>query len=40
MNALTRLAAVVSLASLFPLAAHAADNPGTVDVLHWWTSGG
>ncbi|WP_095154260.1 ABC transporter substrate-binding protein [Pseudomonas sp. Irchel 3E13] len=39
MNALTRLAAVVSLASLFPLSA-LADDPGTVEVLHWWTSGG
>jgi len=39
MNALTRLATVVSLASLFPLSA-LADNPGTVEVLHWWTSGG
>ena len=39
MNAITRLATVVSLASLFPLSA-LADNPGTVEVLHWWTSGG
>ncbi|MGX1125380.1 glucose/mannose transport system substrate-binding protein [Pseudomonas sp. HLS-6 TE3448] len=39
MNAITRLAAVISLASLFPLSAVAAD-PGTVEVLHWWTSGG
>ncbi|WP_175651124.1 ABC transporter substrate-binding protein [Pseudomonas sp. Marseille-P9899] len=39
MNALPRLAAVVSLASLFPLSA-LADDPGTVEVLHWWTSGG
>lgn len=36
MNAFSRLAAVVSLASLFPLAALA----GEVEVLHWWTSGG
>ena len=39
MNAITRLAAVVSLASCLPLTALAADN-GTVEVLHWWTSGG
>ncbi|MDH4585526.1 carbohydrate ABC transporter substrate-binding protein [Pseudomonas sp. BN415] len=36
MNAISRLAAVVSLASLFPLSALA----GEVEVLHWWTSGG
>ena len=36
MNALSRLAVVVSLASLFPLSALA----GEVEVLHWWTSGG
>ncbi|OEC36486.1 glucose/mannose transport system substrate-binding protein [Pseudomonas cuatrocienegasensis] len=36
MNAITRLATAVSLASLLPLAAHA----GEVEVLHWWTSGG
>jgi len=40
MNAINRLAAVISLASLFPLAAHAADSKGTVEVVHWWTSGG
>ncbi|WP_442109381.1 ABC transporter substrate-binding protein [Pseudomonas sp. NUPR-001] len=39
MNAINRLAAVVSLASLLPLSALAADA-GTVEVLHWWTSGG
>ncbi|MFK8329203.1 ABC transporter substrate-binding protein [Pseudomonas sp. BJa5] len=39
MNAITRLATVISLASLLPLNAFAAD-PGTVEVLHWWTSGG
>ncbi|MFZ6048955.1 ABC transporter substrate-binding protein [Pseudomonas sp. CR3202] len=36
MNAISRLAAVVSLAALFPLSALA----GEVEVLHWWTSGG
>ncbi|MGF6694330.1 glucose/mannose transport system substrate-binding protein [Metapseudomonas resinovorans] len=36
MNAISRLAAVVSLASLFPLSALG----GEVEVLHWWTSGG
>lgn len=36
MNALSRLTAVISLASLFPLSALA----GEVEVLHWWTSGG
>ena len=44
MNAINRLAAVISLASLFPLSALAADTPaeskGTVEVVHWWTSGG
>ncbi|MEN0105349.1 MAG: ABC transporter substrate-binding protein, partial [Pseudomonas sp.] len=44
MNAINRLAAVISLASLFPLGALAADAPaeskGTVEVVHWWTSGG
>ncbi|MEG1040591.1 MAG: ABC transporter substrate-binding protein, partial [Pseudomonas sp.] len=39
MNAINRLAAVISLASLLPLNAIAADT-GTVEVLHWWTSGG
>lgn len=39
MNAINRLAAVISLASLLPVAALAADT-GTVEVLHWWTSGG
>ncbi|MGH8484143.1 MAG: ABC transporter substrate-binding protein, partial [Pseudomonas sp.] len=39
MNAINRLAAVISLASLLPLSALAADT-GTVEVLHWWTSGG
>ena len=40
MNSINRLAAVISLATLFPLAAHAADSKGTVEVVHWWTSGG
>ncbi|MBS7599631.1 ABC transporter substrate-binding protein [Pseudomonas sp. RC2C2] len=39
MNAISRLAAVISLASLLPLSAVAAAN-GTVEVTHWWTSGG
>lgn len=39
MNAINRLAAVISIASLMPLGAYAAGN-GTVEVLHWWTSGG
>ncbi|WP_407315174.1 ABC transporter substrate-binding protein [Pseudomonas sp. nanlin1] len=40
MNAITRLATVISLATLFPLGAQAADPKGTVEVVHWWTSGG
>ena len=40
MNAITRFATVVSLASLFPLSALAAASKGTVEVVHWWTSGG
>ena len=40
MNAITRLAAVVSLASFMPLTALAAEAKGSVEVLHWWTSGG
>lgn len=40
MNSMSRLAAVISLASLFPLSAYAADSKGTVEVVHWWTSGG
>jgi glucose/mannose transport system substrate-binding protein len=40
MNAISRLATVISLASLFPLSALAADAKGTVEVVHWWTSGG
>jgi glucose/mannose transport system substrate-binding protein len=40
MNAINRLAAVISLATLFPLTVHAADSKGTVEVVHWWTSGG
>ena len=40
MNAITRLATVISLASLLPVSAMAADSKGTVEVVHWWTSGG
>ncbi|MBC3475468.1 ABC transporter substrate-binding protein [Pseudomonas taiwanensis] len=35
-----RLAAAISLASLLPLSALAADSKGNVEVVHWWTSGG
>ena len=40
MNAINRLAVAISIASLFPLSAFAADSKGTVEVVHWWTSGG
>ncbi|UVL67868.1 ABC transporter substrate-binding protein [Pseudomonas sp. B21-031] len=40
MNSTLRLAAAISLASLFPLSALAADAKGNVEVVHWWTSGG
>ena len=40
MNSTLRLAAAISLASLFPLSALAADSKGSVEVVHWWTSGG
>lgn len=45
MNSISRLATVISLASLFPLSALAAAAPetaskGSVEVVHWWTSGG
>ena len=40
MNGISRLATVISLASLFPLHALAADSKGAVEVVHWWTSGG
>lgn len=40
MNSMSRLAVVISLASLFPLSANAAESKGTVEVVHWWTSGG
>ncbi|RMS85702.1 ABC transporter substrate-binding protein [Pseudomonas savastanoi] len=40
MNSMSRLAVVISLASLFPLSATAAESKGTVEVVHWWTSGG
>ena len=43
MNSFSRLAVVISLATLFPLNTYAstpADSKGTVEVVHWWTSGG
>ena len=40
MNSTLRLAAAISLASLLPLSASAADSKGSVEVVHWWTSGG
>ena len=44
MNSLSRLAVSISLACAFPLTTYAADAPadskGTVEVVHWWTSGG
>ncbi|WP_449434665.1 ABC transporter substrate-binding protein [Pseudomonas putida] len=40
MNLSLRLAAAISLASLIPLNALAADAKGNVEVVHWWTSGG
>ncbi|MDO7928819.1 ABC transporter substrate-binding protein [Pseudomonas sp. KFB-139] len=40
MNSISRLAVVISLASLFPLSVTAADSKGTIEVVHWWTSGG
>jgi len=45
MNAISRLATVISVASLFPLAilplsVSAAESKGSVEVVHWWTSGG
>ena len=40
MNALSPLAVVISLASLLPLAAAADESKGSVEVVHWWTSGG
>ncbi len=40
MNSISRLATVISLASLFPLSAIAAESKGSVEVVHWWTSGG
>ena len=39
MKAINRLAVAISLASLLPLNAFA-EGPGTVEVTHWWTSGG
>ena len=40
MNTSLRLAAAISLASLLPLSASAAESKGSVEVVHWWTSGG
>lgn len=40
MTRINRIAAMVSLATLFPLASHAAESKGTVEVVHYWTSGG
>ncbi|MDV9032209.1 ABC transporter substrate-binding protein [Pseudomonas sp. RAC1] len=40
MNSKLCLAAAISLASLLPLSAQAADSKGSVEVVHWWTSGG
>jgi glucose/mannose transport system substrate-binding protein len=40
MNSISRLATLISLASLFPLSAIAAESKGSVEVVHWWTSGG
>jgi glucose/mannose transport system substrate-binding protein len=40
MNGISRLATAISLATLLPLSAFAADSKGTVEVVHWWTSGG
>lgn len=39
MNTFSRLAAAVSVAAFLPVAA-LADDKGSVEVLHWWTSGG
>ncbi len=40
MTRMNRLAVAVSLAILLPAAAPAADSKGSVEVVHWWTSGG
>ncbi|MBH3414603.1 ABC transporter substrate-binding protein [Pseudomonas putida] len=40
MNSTLRLAAAISLASLLPRSASAAESKGSVEVVHWWTSGG
>lgn len=40
MNSMNRLAAMVSLAALFPLVIQAAETKGNVEVVHYWTSGG
>jgi len=40
MNLLNRLALAVSFASLCTLTAQAAESKGSVEVVHYWTSGG
>lgn len=40
MNLINRLALAVSFASFCTFAAQAADSKGTVEVVHYWTSGG
>ncbi|MBA1245566.1 ABC transporter substrate-binding protein [Pseudomonas japonica] len=40
MNRLTRLASIISLVSLLPAVVQAAESKGTVEVVHYWTSGG
>lgn len=40
MNLLNRLAVAISFASLCTINAHAADSKGSVEVVHYWTSGG
>ncbi|GAB7527708.1 ABC transporter substrate-binding protein [Pseudomonas sp. 3A(2025)] len=40
MNSLSPLAVVISLASFLPLTAVADEPKGSVEVVHWWTSGG
>ncbi|NWC90612.1 carbohydrate ABC transporter substrate-binding protein [Pseudomonas reactans] len=40
MNRLNRHAVAVSFASLCTITAHATDSKGSVEVVHYWTSGG
>jgi len=40
MNLVNRLALAVSFASLCTLTAQAAESKGSVEVVHYWTSGG